>query len=63
MTSKEVAALLGLSEQRVRQAAPKLAKKLGRNYWWDEKAIEALRERIGKAGRPARIDSRGGSFR
>ena len=32
----------------------KLAKKQGRNYWWTEKSIEALRERIGKAGRPAR---------
>lgn len=52
MTSGEVARLLGLSEQRVRQAAPKYAKKQGRNYWWTEKAIEALRERMGKTGRP-----------
>lgn len=56
MTSKEVAELLGLSEQRVRQAAPKYAKKQGRNYWWTEKSIEALRERIGKTGRPARSE-------
>lgn len=53
MTSGEVAKLLGLSEQRVRQAAPKYAKKQGRNYWWTEKAIESLRERMGKTGRPA----------
>ena len=52
MTRGEVAKLLGLSEQRVRQAAPKYAKKQGRNYWWTDKAIESLRERIGKTGRP-----------
>ena len=54
MTSREVAELLGLSEQRVRQAAPKYAEKLGRNYWWTDEAVEALRARIGKAGRPAK---------
>lgn len=53
MTSGEVAKMLGLSEQRVRQAAPKYAKKQGRNYWWTEKAIESLRERMGKTGRPS----------
>ena len=53
MTSGEVAKMLGLSEQRVRQAAPKYAKKQGRNYWWTDKAIESLRERMGKTGRPS----------
>ena len=51
MTSGEVARLLGLSEARVRRAAPSYARKLGRNWWWEEDAIAALRERMGKAGR------------
>lgn len=44
--------LLGLSEARVRRAAPSYARKLGRNWWREEEAIAALRSRMGKAGRP-----------
>lgn len=50
MTSKEVANKLGLSEQRVRQAAPLYATKYGRNWWWDDEAIKKLEERKGKLG-------------
>lgn len=48
MTSKEVAALLGLSGQRVRQAAPLYAVKHGRDWWWNEEAVDKLRERMGR---------------
>lgn len=54
MTSGEVARLLGLSEARVRRAAPKYARKLGRNWWWEDDAIAALRSRMGRPGRPPR---------
>lgn len=51
MTSTEVAEKTGLSERRVRQAAPLYATKYGRNYWWDDEAVRKLKERIGKQGK------------
>ena len=50
MTSGEVAKLLGLSEDRVRRAAPMYARKVGRNWWWTESAIRKLEGRKGMRG-------------
>ena len=56
MTSTEVAERLGISRRRVTQAAPLYAQRHGKVYWWDEEAVEALRSRLGKVGRPPRKD-------
>lgn len=50
MTSKEVAERLGLSDARVRRAAPLYAEKRGRDWWWTESAIRKLEERKGMRG-------------
>ena len=51
-STRQVADMLGLSEQRVRQAAPKIANKIGSCYVWTDEDIERLKARKGKAGNP-----------
>jgi excisionase family DNA binding protein len=57
MTTKEAAAELGVSERRVRAliASGKLAaRKMGRDWWITEAALEKLKVRERPPGRPRR---------
>ena len=47
---REAAERLGLSEARLRRAAPLYAEKVGRDWLWDEEAIKAVESRKGMRG-------------
>jgi hypothetical protein len=51
-SSAQVANLTGISLARIRKAAPSLAQRIGSQYAWDLEAIEHLKNRRGKVGRP-----------
>lgn len=50
MTTQEVAEKVGLSEKRVRQAAPKYAEKRGRDWYWTPYGVKMLEIRKGQRG-------------
>lgn len=54
-TSKEAAEIVGLTIRRVQAFAkdhPDVVEKIGRDYFFSEKAISLLKERKGKVGQP-----------
>lgn len=50
MTTKDVMKISGLSERRVLDAAPRYAKKVGRDWIWDMEGVNKLLERKGMRG-------------
>lgn len=49
-STREAAERLGLSEARLRRTAPLYATKVGRDWLWDDKAIQAVESRKGMRG-------------
>ena len=49
-STREAAEKLGLSEIRLRRVASRYATKVGRDWLWDDKAIQAVESRKGMRG-------------
>lgn len=49
-STREAAERLGLSETRLRRVASRYAQKVGRDWLWDDEAIQAVESRKGMRG-------------